>query len=81
MSLPFLATYIMLQFVLSGNLGTQRDIIPKTLGHKLCKIEILGKMGHKIQFLGQNSIFGTRFNFWDIFRSFLGHLTSLAKCV
>ena len=30
-SLPFLTTYIMLQFVLSGNLGTQRDIIPKHL--------------------------------------------------
>ena len=66
-SLPFLTTYIMLQFVLSDNLGTQRDIIPKTLGHKLCKIEILGQMGHKIQFL-------------DLFRKFLGHLNSLAKC-
>ena len=57
----------MLQFVLSVNLGTQKDIIPRTLGHKLCKIEILGQMGHKIQFL-------------DLFRKFLGHLNSLAKC-
>ena len=64
MSLPFLATYIMLQFVLSGNLGTQRDIIPKTLGHKLCKIEILGQMGHKIQFL---DLFWDKIQFLDLF--------------
>ena len=36
-SLPFLTTYIMLQFVLSANLGTLKDIMPRTLGHKLYK--------------------------------------------
>ena len=66
-SLPFLTTYIMLQFVLSANLGTLKDMMPRTLGHRLCKIKILGQMGHKIQFL-------------DLFRKFLGHLNSLAKC-